>query len=91
MLRRGRRTTVAAPTVSPAYIGVGYIIGPGTGVVEFLRQRVRVGLLIPLLIYFLGPQLQSVHAGGRDSLKLAGLGKRMRYGASSCGRSRWAA
>ena len=31
----------------------------GTGRAQFFRQRDRLGLLIPLLIFFLGPQLQN--------------------------------
>src|SRR3954453_17417273 len=53
----GGITTVAAPTVSPAYIGVGYIIGPELAALNFSGSVVAWGLLIPLLIFFLGPQL----------------------------------
>jgi putative OPT family oligopeptide transporter len=63
----GGVTTVAAPSVSPAYIGVGYIIGPELAALNFSGSVIAWGLLIPLFIYFLGPQLQSyLPAGARE-------------------------
>jgi putative OPT family oligopeptide transporter len=59
VLGAGGVTTVAAPTVSPAYIGVGYIIGPELASLNFSGSVIAWGLLIPLLIFFLGPQLQN--------------------------------
>src|SRR5262245_60012990 len=59
VLGAGGVTTVAAPTVSPAYIGVGYIIGPELAALNFSGSVIAWGLLIPLLIFFLGPQLQN--------------------------------
>src|SRR5205823_10267905 len=55
----GGVTTVAAPSVSPAYIGVGYIIGPELAALNYSGSVIAWGLMIPLLIYFLGPQLQN--------------------------------
>src|SRR5512140_3676680 len=49
-------TTVSAPAISPAYLGVGYIIGPQLGALNFSGGVVAWGLLVPLLLYFLGPQ-----------------------------------
>jgi putative OPT family oligopeptide transporter len=43
--------------VSPAYIGVGYVIGPMLASLNFSGSILAWGLLIPLLMYFLGPQL----------------------------------
>jgi len=57
-LTTGGTSTVAAPTVSPAFLGVGYIIGPELAALNFSGSVIAWGLLIPLLIYFLGPQLQ---------------------------------
>jgi putative OPT family oligopeptide transporter len=54
----GGITTVSAPAVSPAYLGVGYIIGPRLAALNFSGGVVAWGLLVPLLIYFLGPQLR---------------------------------
>jgi putative OPT family oligopeptide transporter len=58
LLTVGGTSTCAAPTVSPAFLGVGYIIGPELASLNFSGGVVAWGLLIPLLIYFLGPQLQ---------------------------------
>src|SRR5579872_300472 len=53
----GGISSVAGPTVSPAFIGVGYIIGPELAALNFSGSVVAWGLLIPLLIFFTGPQL----------------------------------
>src|SRR5439155_5088552 len=55
----GGLTTVAAPSVSPAFLGVGYIIGPALAALNFSGGLVAWGLMIPLLMFFLGPQLQA--------------------------------
>src|SRR6266702_7380495 len=58
-------TKFAAPSVSPAYIGVGYIIGPELAALNFSGGVLAWGLMVPLLIFLLGPQLQSfLPAGG---------------------------
>jgi len=54
----GAITTFSAPAISPAYIGVGYIIGPRLGALNFAGGVFAWGLLVPLLAFFLGPQLQ---------------------------------
>jgi putative OPT family oligopeptide transporter len=75
-LSTGGVSTFAAPTVSPAYIGVGYIIGPELAALNFSGSVVAWGLLIPLLIYFLGPQLQAflpANATNEDWLGQANL------------------
>ena len=59
VLGAGGVSTVAGPTVSPAFLGVGYIIGPELAALNFSGSVIAWGLLIPLLIFFLGPQLQS--------------------------------
>jgi putative OPT family oligopeptide transporter len=59
VLGAGGVSTCAAPTVSPAYIGVGYIIGPELAALNFSGSVLAWGLLIPLLIFFLGPQLRN--------------------------------
>jgi len=58
VLSAGGLSSCAAPTVSPAFIGVGYIIGPELAALNFSGSVVAWGLLIPLLIFFMGPQLQ---------------------------------
>ncbi len=54
----GGVTSIQAPSVSPAYLGVGYIIGPRLAALNFSGGLMAWGLLVPLLIYFLGPELQ---------------------------------
>jgi putative OPT family oligopeptide transporter len=53
----GGITTIAAPAVTPAYIGVGYIIGPELGALNFAGGLLAWGLFVPLLVFFLGPHL----------------------------------
>ena len=55
----GGVTVFSGPTVSPAYIGVGYVIGPKLASLNFSGTIIAWGLLIPLLMYFLGPQLHA--------------------------------
>ena len=52
----GGITTVSAPAATPAYIGVGYIIGPELGALNFAGGLLAWGLFVPLLVFFLGPQ-----------------------------------
>jgi putative OPT family oligopeptide transporter len=59
VLPAGGTSTFAAPTVSTAFVGVGYIIGPELAALNFSGSVVAWGLLIPVLTYFLGPQLQA--------------------------------
>jgi len=67
VLGAGGISTCAAPSVSPALIGVGYIIGPELAALNFSGSLIAWGLLIPLLIFFLGPQLQTyLPPGGAD-------------------------
>jgi putative OPT family oligopeptide transporter len=51
----GGVTTITAPAATPAYIGVGYIIGPELGALNFAGGVLAWGLFVPLLVYFLGP------------------------------------
>jgi putative OPT family oligopeptide transporter len=55
----GGFSTFSAPSVSPAYLGVGYIIGPKLAALNFSGGVLAWGLLVPLLIFFMGPQLQA--------------------------------
>jgi putative OPT family oligopeptide transporter len=56
-LATGGTTVFSGPSISPAYIGVGYVIGPELASLNFSGSVLAWGLMIPLLIYFLGPQL----------------------------------
>jgi putative OPT family oligopeptide transporter len=63
----GGTSTASMPAVSPAYLGVGYIIGPRLAALNFAGGVLAWGLLVPMLIYFLGPQLQAtLPAGGTE-------------------------
>jgi putative OPT family oligopeptide transporter len=59
----GGATTFQAPGVSPAYLGVGYIIGPELGALNFAGGLLAWGLFVPLLVFFLGPQLAPGYTG----------------------------
>ena len=71
-------------------IGVGYIIGPELAALNFSGSVVAWGLLIPLLIYLPGTAVADVPAGGRRATR-TGSAWPTPCGATSCGRSRWAA
>jgi putative OPT family oligopeptide transporter len=58
VLAAGGASTFAAPSVSPAYLGVGYIIGLRLASIQFAGSVLAWGLLVPLLVFFLGPQLR---------------------------------
>ncbi len=60
----GGMSTFTTPAISPAYLGVGYIIGPRLAALNFAGGVVAWGLLVPLLIYFIGPTLPAMPAGG---------------------------
>jgi putative OPT family oligopeptide transporter len=54
----GGASTIAAPSVSPALLGVGYIIGFRLAALQFSGSVLAWGLLVPLMMFFLGPQLR---------------------------------
>jgi putative OPT family oligopeptide transporter len=58
VLAAGGASTVAAPSVSPAYLGVGYIIGLRLAALQFSGGVLAWGLMVPLLIFFLGPEIK---------------------------------
>jgi putative OPT family oligopeptide transporter len=53
----GGTVAVSGPGIYPAFIGVGYIIGPRLASLNFAGGLLAWGLFAPLLVYFLGPQL----------------------------------
>jgi putative OPT family oligopeptide transporter len=61
----GGATTFAAPDISPAYLGVGYIIGPRLGALNFAGGVLAWGLLVPLLTYTVGPYIQAAQPAGQ--------------------------
>jgi putative OPT family oligopeptide transporter len=58
VLAAGGTSMFSAPSVSPAYLGVGYIIGLRLASIQFAGGVLAWGLMVPLLIFFLGPQLR---------------------------------
>jgi putative OPT family oligopeptide transporter len=46
---------LGSPGISPAYIGVGYIIGPRLASLNFSGGMLAWGLLTPIILYFLAP------------------------------------
>ena len=67
-LPAGGVATFQAPNISPAYLGVGYIIGPELGALNFAGGLLAWGLFVPLLVYLLGPQI--ARQGRRQRLKV---------------------
>jgi putative OPT family oligopeptide transporter len=61
----GGASTFAAPDISPAYLGVGYIIGPRLGALNFAGGVLAWGLLVPLLTYVIGPYVQAAQPAGQ--------------------------
>jgi putative OPT family oligopeptide transporter len=60
----GGASTFAAPSVSPAYLGVGYIIGVRLASIQFAGSVLAWGLIVPLLIFLMGPRLQQYLPAG---------------------------
>lgn len=64
----GGMSTFNSPAISPAYLGVGYIIGPRLAALNFAGGVLAWGLLVPLLTYVLGPELRAnAPAGGAST------------------------
>ncbi|MGA7909171.1 MAG: oligopeptide transporter, OPT family [Candidatus Sulfotelmatobacter sp.] len=61
----GGATLFTAPDVSPAYLGVGYIIGPRLAALNFAGGLLAWGLLVPLLTFTVGPYIQAAQPAGQ--------------------------
>ncbi len=61
----GGATTFSLPDVSPAYLGVGYIIGPRLAALNFAGGVLAWGLLVPLLTFTMGPYVQAAMPAGQ--------------------------
>jgi len=48
---------ISQPGISPAYMGVGYIIGPQYASLNFSGGVLAWGLLTPIIYYFVGPYI----------------------------------
>lgn len=57
---------LSTPGVSPAYMGVGYIIGPRLASLNFAGGLLAWGLFVPLLLFWLGPSLEANFSQGMD-------------------------
>ena len=60
----GGATTFSLPDISPAYFGVGYIIGPRLAALNFAGGVLAWGLLVPLLTFLVGPGIQAQQPAG---------------------------
>jgi uncharacterized oligopeptide transporter (OPT) family protein len=80
---------ISTPGVSPAYMGVGYIIGPQLAALNFTGGLLAWGLFVPLLLYFLGPQIADgiIASGGDATAEARGSKLRYRFGKTSSARS----
>ncbi len=62
----GGATFFAAPDISPAYLGVGYIIGIRLASLNFAGGVLAWGLLVPLLTFTVGPYIQAAQPAGQQ-------------------------
>ena len=67
----GAVSLFSAPAISPAYLGVGYIIGPRLAALNFSGGVIAWGLLVPLMLYLMGPQLTAGAGANADWPTLA--------------------
>ena len=67
-LPAGAVTTMSAPAISPAYLGVGYIIGPRLASLNFAGGVIAWGLLVPLILFLGGPTLVAQFAPAGTTL-----------------------
>lgn len=62
----GGTSLFTAPDISPAYLGVGYIIGPRLAALNFAGGVLAWGLLVPLLTFTVGPYIQAAQPAGQE-------------------------
>src|SRR5579862_5391751 len=62
----GGSSLFTAPDISPAYLGVGYIIGPRLAALNFAGGLLAWGLLVPLLTFTIGPYIQAAQPAGQS-------------------------
>ena len=62
----GGTSLFTAPDISPAYLGVGYIIGPRLAALNFAGGVLAWGLLVPLLTFTIGPYIQAAQPAGQE-------------------------
>ncbi len=69
----GAVTAVSTPSVAPAYLGVGYIIGPRLAALNFAGSVLAWGLMVPLLLFVMGPSVQQYLPAGAPEESWAGM------------------
>jgi putative OPT family oligopeptide transporter len=67
----GGSSTMSAPAVSPAYLGVGYIIGIELASLNFAGGLLAWGLFVPMLVFFLAPSLIDSFAASIGNVPMA--------------------
>ncbi|MDZ7289216.1 MAG: oligopeptide transporter, OPT family [candidate division KSB1 bacterium] len=65
---------LSSPGISPAYIGVGYIIGPKLASLNFSGGLLAWGLFVPIILYFLGPYIDIAGMAAKIIEEAAGRG-----------------
>jgi putative OPT family oligopeptide transporter len=60
----GGMSTFNSAAISPAYFGVGYIIGPRLASLNFAGGVLAWGLLVPLLTFVMGPSIAATLPAG---------------------------
>lgn len=63
---------LSSPAISPAYMGVGYIIGPKLGALNFAGGVLAWGLMVPIISYFLAPSIMPADASNAEWAALFG-------------------
>lgn len=58
---------LSSPGVSPAYMGVGYIIGPKLASLNFSGGVLAWGLMVPIITYFLAPAMLGANVTPSDA------------------------
>jgi len=55
--KAGGAAKFSAPAVFPAYLGVGYIIGPELGALNFAGGLLAWGVFVPVIVFLTGPDM----------------------------------
>ena len=59
----GGATIASGPSVSPALIGVGYVIGPKLASLNFSGSVLAWGVMVPMMVFLIGPLFAPEMAG----------------------------
>ena len=77
-----------APGMNPAYFGVGYIIGPRLGSINFSGGVLAWGLLTPVIAYFMHRENPAAVTDWAAELTLSGRGRCATSPSEECSRAR---